>query len=66
MNKPINEKLATKLWQDGLLDREICELLGYNQRTFSNWRAARGMASNRGIFEWDGARRNNGKRLLVV
>ena len=56
MSLVIDEQKATELWNLGLLDREICEQLGCNRKSFANWRRKRGMESNKGIFSWDGAK----------
>ncbi len=51
----IDEAKATELWNIGLLDRDICERLGYNRKTFAKWRKNRGMASNKGVLDWTNA-----------
>jgi len=46
----INEEKATKLWEDGLLDRDIARILKCRESSIWNWRKKRGMSSNKNVF----------------
>jgi hypothetical protein len=50
MAKPINTTHSTALWNDGLVDREIAERLGYKSRDISNYRRDHNMPSNAGLM----------------
>ena len=52
MEKPDFEK-AFKLWNDGLLDKEIAEILNCKEKRITAWRNQNDYPTNRGIFSWD-------------
>lgn len=53
MTKPINKTHAEKLWNDGLIDKEIAEKLNCSTGTIYNWRNTNDLPSNNGIFSRD-------------
>lgn len=58
MATKINTQLATALWENGLLDKEIAEQMGRAAKSIGNWRQRHGMPSNRDIFLWDRGERD--------
>lgn len=53
MTYKIDEPLLEKLWNDGLLDREIGEKIGCSTRIVANYRRDHQMPTNAGITNWD-------------
>jgi len=48
----IDKDKALKLWENGLLCREMAKELGCSEKGVSSYMKRNGMASNVGIFDW--------------
>ena len=53
LGQKLDSEKVIRLWNNGLLDKEIAELLGCSKKSISNYRQHHGMPSNFGIFKWD-------------
>ena len=50
--RKIDDSVATKLWENGLNDREIGELMGFSSGAVTGWRNRNDYPTNQGIFSW--------------
>lgn len=49
----IDKEKATKLWERGLLAKEMAKELNCTVKGVTNFMKKHGMASNAGIFDWE-------------